>query len=86
MRTRNGNGSVVGREITSADRRAVNLLLTVPFHSDAFHAVLETASVSALHEAYLKSAKVPKAGSRRSAIGEKLETLMSLALPHPSHD
>ena len=69
------------QEILSADRRAVNLLLTVPFH-----AVLETASLSALREAYLRSAKSPKAGSRRAAISEKLEALMSLALPASSHD
>jgi hypothetical protein len=71
----------VKREISSADRRAVNLLLTVPFHSDAFHSMLATASVSAVHQAYEKSS-----GSRRTAIGEKLESLISLTLPHPRHD
>ena len=71
----------VNREITSADRRAMQILLTVPHHSDAFHSVLQTASLSAVHHAYEKSS-----GSRRAAIGEKLEELMSLALPHPKRD
>ncbi len=76
----------ITREIATADSRAVKLLGTLPVHSDAFYAVLNTASLSALQEAYLKSANVPKAGTRRAAIGEKLEALMSLALPRASHD
>jgi hypothetical protein len=75
--------SVVGKQITSADRRAVNILLSVPHHSDAFHSVLQTASGSALQQAYEKSS-----GGRRTAIGERLESLMAAALPRtsPSHD
>jgi hypothetical protein len=69
---------VLKLEINSADRQAIKILLTVPHHSDAFHSVLQTASLSAIHEAYLNCS-----GSRRAAIGEKLEELMSLALPHP---
>src|SRR5207249_119572 len=73
--------SVISREISSADRRAVRLLLAVPHHSDTFHAGVRTATVSAVHGGYQKAA-----GSRHTAIGEQLESLMALALPHPSHD
>jgi len=81
QKTQRLKAETIDREITSADRRAMQILLTVPHHSDAFHSVLQTASLSAVHHAYEKSS-----GSRRAAIGEKLEELMSLALPHPKRD
>lgn len=74
----------IDREITSADRHAIKILLTVPQHSDVFHSVLQTASLSAIHEAYLVlDTPDTKSGSRRAAIGERQIELMSLAVPHP---
>lgn len=69
------------RPVVSADQRAVQLLLTVPVLSDAFHAVLLNASASALQEAVKKCAV---GSSRRKSIAVQL-SILAPARP-PRHD